>query len=178
MMKPENMMKNHEYIVDRLRRLPRKMLLLHGLDNVTEFVLHELASQYCFDLKKAAYFIDNPDFNCFKGIVGISSAEIHDIEDIWANPDSFTKQMIESPFNQHVRSFTYKSHKKNNESYEKIASIIAHELGLENHSFYSWDMKHDNHGFLICEKNSLPENIVQDDIVVDGLSLLGFCPVH
>src|SRR5204862_3622782 len=136
MMKPENMMNNHAHVIDRLRRLPRKMLLLHGLDNVTEFVLYELASKYCFDLKKAAYFIDNPDFNCLKGVVGISNTELHDIENIWVNPDTFTKYMVESPFNQHVRSFTYKSHKKNNESYEKIANIIAHELGIEKHSFY------------------------------------------
>jgi len=178
-MKSENMVNNHAYVVDRLRRLPRKMLLLHGLDNVTEFVLHELASKHCFDLKKAAYFIDNPDFNCFKGVVGVSNAELHGIEDIWTNPDIFTQQMIQSPFNQHVRSFTYKSHKKHNEPYEKVADAIAHELGIEQYDFYLWNMKHDNHGFLVCEKNDMTsQEKLQDDIVVDGLSLLSFCPVH
>jgi len=177
-MKSENMMNNHAYVVDRLRRLPRKMLLLHGLDNVTEFVLHELASKQCFDLKKAAYFIDNPDFNCFKGIAGISHLEEHPIEDIWTYPDDFTKYMLESPFNQHVRSFAYKSNKKNSEPYETVAHIIAQELGLENYHFYSWDMKHDNHGFLVCEKDSISDPKVHDDILVDGLALLSFCPVH
>jgi len=177
-MKPENMMNNHAHVIDRLRRLPRKMLLLHGSDNVTEFLLYELASKHCFDLKKAAYFIDNPDFNCLKGIVGISNTELHNIEDVWIDPDTFTKSMVESPFNQHVRSFTYKSHKKNNESYEKIATIIANELGIEKHSFYFWDMKHDNHGFLICENNNNIQEKLQDDLIIDGLSLLSFCPVH
>jgi hypothetical protein len=178
-MKPENMMNNHAYVVDRLRRLPRKMLLLHGLDNVTEFVLHELASKHCFDLKKAAYFIDNPDFNCFKGLVGVSHAELHGVEDSWSNPVLFTQHMLNSPFNQHVRSFTYKSHKKNSEPYEKVAHLIANELGIDDYNFYSWDMKHDNHGFVICERNNiLSSDKLHDDLVVDGLSLLSFCPVH
>jgi hypothetical protein len=178
-MKPEIMMNNHAYVIDRLRRLPRKMLLLHGLDNVTEFVLHELASKHCFDLKKAAYFIDNPDFNCFKGVVGISNTGLDTLEDIWINPDTFTQHMLESPFNQHVRSFTYKSHKKHSEPYEKVADNIANELGLASYDFYTWNMKHDNHGFLVCEKNdrNMQEKL-HDDIVIDGLSLLSFCPVH
>ncbi len=179
LMKSDIMKECHSRVIDRLRRLPRKMLLLHGLDNVTEFVLHELASKDCFDLKKAAYFIDNPDFNCFKGVAGISNTEISGIEDIWVSPDAFTKSMTASPFNQHVRSFTYKSHKKNDELYEKVANDLANELGLECYDFYVWDMKHDNHGFLVCEKNdvSLQEKL-HDDIVIDGLSLLSFCPVH
>ena len=178
-MKPENMMYSHAHVVDNLRRLPRKMLNLHGLDNVTEFVLHELCAKNCFNLHKAAYFIDNPDFNCLKGVVGVSSAELHDIEDIWTSPDAFTQQMIESPFNKQVRSFLGESHKRNGEPYEKTAEAIAHELGLNNYGFYSWDMKHNNHGFLVCEKNETDaESHPHDDIIVDGLCLLGFCPVH
>ena len=178
-MKPENMMYSHAHVVDHLRRLPRKMLLLHGLDNVTEFVLHELCSKNCFNLQKAAYFIDNPDFNCLKGVVGVSNAELNDVEDIWTSPDIFTQKMMQSPFNQHVRSFMYESHKKDGKSYDKAAQVIAQELGFGDYGFYSWDMKHNNHGFLICEKNSTnPEEHPQDDIVVDGLCLLSFCPVH
>jgi len=178
-MKNYKVVHNHSHVIDNLRRLPRKMLLLHGLDNVTEFVLHELCGKNCFNLQKAAYFIDNPDFNCLKGVVGVSTAEVHDIEDIWTNPDAFTLQMTQSPFNQHVRSFTYDSHKKNGVSYEKAAESIAHELGFGDYGFYSWDMKHNNHGFLVCEKNNAnPLAHPQDDIVVDGLCLLSFCPVH
>ena len=159
-MKPENMMYSHAHVVDNLRRLPRKMLNLHGLDNVTEFVLHELCGKNCFNLQKAAYFIDNPDFNCLKGVVGVSSAELHDIEDIWTSPDAFTQQMVESPFNKQVRAFLAESHKRNGEPYEKTAQAIAHELGLNNYGFYSWDMKHNNHGFLVCEKMKLMQKVI------------------
>ncbi len=177
LMKPENIMSSHDYVIDRLRQLPRKMLLLHGLGNVNEFVLHELAKN-CFNLKKAAYFIDNPDFNCVKGVAGVSHAELNDVDDIWAQPEMFTQQMMQSPFNQHVRSFSCKSSKKHSEPYEKIAETIAQELGLNAYNFYCWNMKHDNHGFLVCEKNDDTQEKLNDDVVIDGLCLLGFCPIH
>jgi hypothetical protein len=178
-MKPKNMMSNHAHVVDSLRRLPRKMLQLHGLDNVTEFVLHDLSGKDCFNLHKAAYFIDNPDFNFFKGIAGVSHNEKHNVDDIWVNPDVFTQHMMQSPFNQQVRSLTGNSHKKNGELSIKTAEAIAHELGLDDYGFYSWDMKHNNHGFLVCEKNKDGhDHHIEDDIIIDGLSLLSFCPVH
>lgn len=177
-MKRESVMHGHSNVADHLRRLPRKMLLLHGLDNVTEFVLHELCSKNCFNMNKAAYFVDNPDFNCLKGVVGVSHDEMHGIDDIWQDPQSFTQKMLESPFNQHVRSFTYDSHKRNGDLYENAALSIASELGIKNYNFYSWDLKHNNHGFFICEKDENSQDHPQEDVVVDGLCLLGFCPVH
>lgn len=178
-MKQENLLHGHAHIIDNLRRLPRKMLNLHGLDNVTEFVLHELSSKSCFNLKKAAYFIDNPDFNCLKGVVGVSNVELHDIEDVWKHPELFTQYMAESSFNKNVRSLMAHSHKKNDMDHKDAAKIIADQLGLNDYSYYSWDMKHNNHGFLVCEKDEgLDAALPHDDIIIDGLSLLGFCPVH
>lgn len=178
-MKPEkNMMNNHARVLDSLRRLPRKMLNVHGIDNMTEFVLHELSGKNCFNLQKAAYFIDNPDFNCLKGVVGVSHDELHNLDDIWSNPEAFTEYMAQSPFNTHVRSFLSTSHKRHGELYEKTAESLAKELGLDSYGFYSWDMKHNNHGFLVCQKNNDHALNTDEDIIVDGLSLLGFCPVH
>src|SRR5438445_11567888 len=108
-MKPEMMMYRNAQIADSLRRLPRKMLQLHGLDNVTDFVLHELCSKDCFNMPKAAYFVDNPAFNCLKGVVGIAGTELQGVENIWANPDQFVQTVAQSPFNQKVRSFNYES---------------------------------------------------------------------
>ena len=178
-MKPEKIIHRHGQIVDNLRRLPRKMLQIHGLDNATEFVLHELCSKDCFNISKAAYFIDNPDFNHLKGVVGVSANDLANVVNIWENPDLFTQQMVQSPFNQTVRSFVCESRKRRDQSEQDFAKTIAQELGLKDYGFYSWDMKHDNHGFLVCEKNSIDEaDCPQDDVIVDGLSLLSFCPVH
>jgi hypothetical protein len=178
-MKPEMIASRHAQIVDNLRRLPRKMLQIHGHDNVTDFVLHELCSKDYFNIPKAAYFVDNPSFNCLKGIVGIFGQELEGFENIWASPDRFIEKVAQSQFHQKVRSFNYESRKNRGHSHEAMAETIAQELGLKDHVFYSWDMKHDNHGFLVCEKNSSQEfDHPQEDVVVDGLSLLSFCPVY
>lgn len=178
-MKRESMMNYHAHVIDHLRRLPRKMLNVHGMDNVTEFVLHELSGKNCFNLPKAAYFIDNPDFNCFKGIAGVSHKETHAIDDIWQSPDLFTQQMRISPFNNRVRAVLVESHKRNNIPYEKLAETIANDLDLNDYQFYSWDMKHNNHGLLVCEKDTKEDQEdLSDDTIIDGLCLLGFCPVH
>ena len=91
-MKPELLMDRNAQIAYSLRRLPRKMLQLHGLDNITDFVLHELCSKDCFNIPKAAYFVENPAFNCFKGVVGVSGTELQDVGDIWTNPEMFLQR--------------------------------------------------------------------------------------
>jgi hypothetical protein len=156
------------------------MLQLHGRDNVTDFVLHELCSKDCFNMPKAAYFIDNPAFNCLKGVVGVSGAELTNSGNIWENPDEFIQQITRSPFNQKVRSFTYDSRKNRGHSEQAMAETIAQELGLSDYGFYSWDMKHDNHGFLVCEKDTVSsqDGHATEDVIVDGLCLLSFCPIY
>src|SRR5207253_3050442 len=103
-MKPELLMYRNAQIADRLRRLPRKILQLHGLENVTDFVLHALCSNDCFNIPKAAYFVENPAFNCLKGVVGVSTAELQGVDNIWTSPDQFMQMIAQSSFNQKVRS--------------------------------------------------------------------------
>jgi len=135
-MKPELLMYRNAQIADSLRRLPRKMLQLHGLENVTDFVLHELCSKDCFNIPKGAYFVENPAFNCLKGVVGVSAVELQGIENIWMSHDQFIETIAQSPFNQKVRSFQYESHKNRGHSPEAMAEIIARELGLGDYGFY------------------------------------------
>lgn len=177
-MKPDTLNRDAQ-IFDSLRRLPRKILQLHGHDSVTHFVLHELCSKNCFNIPKAAYFIDNPAFNCLKGIAGLCQEEMSDIKNIWESPDSFSDHIIQSPFNQKVRSFNYESRKNRGHSHEAMAETIANNLGMKDYGFYFWDMKHDNHGLLVCEKDdSHPLEHPHNEIVTDGLCLLGFCPIY
>jgi hypothetical protein len=173
------MLKRHHAVLNRLSQLPRKMLSLKDQGNITEFVLHELCQADCFDLEKAAYFVDNPDFDCLKGVAGVwrpeAYATAHD--DIWQNPNSFTAHMQGSPFNQKVRDFMRSSLRKNQESDEEIVHIIAQELHMENPGYYSWDMKHYNHGLLVYEKPCKKGDSCDVDTVLNGLSLLSFCPI-
>ena len=51
---------------------------------------------------------------------------------------------------------------------------IAEQLGMNEFKYCTWDMKHDNHGYLIYQPN---EQEIELDDLLNGLSLLGFCPI-
>lgn len=168
----------HYAMLSRLSSLPRKMLSLKGHENITEFVLHELCNKQCFDLSKAAYFVDNPDFDCLKGVAGFCAVEAYNPEtNIWANPSAFSTHMQGSQFNQKVRTITHKSMRKDNKKDQEIVDRVARELNLQTPGYYSWDMKHDNHGLLIYERQCKEGDSCDVDSVLNGLSLLGFCPI-
>lgn len=159
-----------------LAGLPRKILQLHGRDNVTEFVLHELGTEDCFNLQRIAYVVDNPDFNCLKGVAGYCHQEAyHPRHSIWEEPDIFSEHMKKSAFNSKIRNFYKPSQVKNGASDAQIVAEIARELDFSNPSFYAWTMKHDNHGILLYEKAD--NDSCPCDYLLDGLCLIGFCPV-
>ena len=56
---------------ERLADLPKRMVPLYDLEaigNIPEFVLHDLCHEDCFNLKKAAFLVDNPDFDSLQGV--------------------------------------------------------------------------------------------------------------
>src|SRR5689334_1067630 len=88
------------YILHTLVSIPKKILASHDIENLTELVLHELCDKKCLDLERAAYFVDNPDFNFFRGITGIDRIEIvNGDQSHWDNHEDFTVSMRKSPFN-------------------------------------------------------------------------------
>ena len=86
--------------------------------------------------------------------------------------------MNQSSFNTLVRSLNHCSVKKNAESEKTIVDAVAKDLGMKNIGFCSLGSKHDNHGFLVCEKDGADQEKAADDVIVDGLCLLSFCPVY
>lgn len=151
---------------------------MQGNDNITELVMHELCNEYCFNLEKAAYLIDNPDFDCLKGIAGFARSEAYSAgQNIWDDPKKFTQHVQAASFNNKVRSYYRNSFTKQGESEEVVAKYIAKDLGLEEYGYLSWHMKHDNHGLFIYQK-ACADDTCADDYILDGLSLLGFCPIY
>jgi len=159
-----------------LSGLPRRMLGLHGADNVTEFVLYDLCQKDCFNLTKAAYFVDNPDFNCTKGVAGFSREERGDSCNIWENPHGFSSEMQGSQFNNKVRSVASCSLKKGGNLHDELAKNIARDLDFKNYAYCTWNMKHDNHGFVLYEKADAHDAFA-DEHLLNGLSLLSYCPI-
>lgn len=157
-----------------LCKIPKNILKLHGDHNISEFVMHDLCCKDCFNFNKAAYLIDNPDFNCLQGVVGYNQDEAYQSDNIWDARDAFTSHMQQSPFNQKVRTYTQYSCKNCEMPDEAIMEKVAKELGMDTFAYCSWQMKHDNHGYLIYQSN---EHNVNPETLLNGLSLLGFCPI-
>ena len=163
-------------ILHAMSCLPRNILSLHGRDNAIEFVLHELCKDQCFNLSHAAYVVDNPDFDCMKGIAGYDREQAYQPRtDIWHERDQFSDHMKKSSFNAKVRELCKCSLKKKGKSDKEIVEEIAHDLGFKKPRYYAWDMKYDNRGLLLYEKFDTQD--CDCDYLLDGLCFLGFCPV-
>ena len=176
-MEHTNMSQRHKQLLVCLSHLPSKMLSIHGLANITEFVLHELCQSSCFNLKKAAYFIDNPDFDCLQGVAGFSKEEEYrKNDDFWRSPEEFTEHMRSCVFNNKVRSLQRTSIHKVQGSHEHIARDLASQLSFQQpYSMLSWPLKHDNKGMLVFERDDAEEGV--DEFITNGLHFLAFCPV-
>jgi hypothetical protein len=176
-MKKKNQEQRRNELLRCICKLPRQMTLIHGADNMTEFLLHHLADPNCFNFSKAAYFVDNPDFNLFKGVAGFHRLEAFQEEDHWGNPKQFTSHMKDASFNRRVRTVGKKSHKKENKSKQEIITSLAQELELEKPAHHAWKMKYDNHGLLIFELANEDERDLVEENLEESLYLFGFAPV-
>jgi hypothetical protein len=67
--------------------------------------------------------------------------------------------------------------RKNNCSDNEVVEILGKALHMTNPGYYAWDMKHDNHGLLVYEKAYKEGDACDLDTVMNGLSLLAFCPI-
>lgn len=155
--------------------IPKHMIKLHGTENVTEFLLHNLGQQNCFNFSKAAYFIDNPDFDHFKGIAGFSQEESYQPKiNHWSEAEDFSRHMEQATFNKKVRDVCRCSIKKNKMKEEEVIQDLSNELRILNPQYVVWPIKHDNHGLFLFEKNA--EETVEEHLE-SALQLFGFCPV-
>lgn len=157
--------------------LPKKMLDVHGSENVTEYLLHHLAAPECFNMTKAAYFVDNPDFDKLKGVVGYSKHEAYQEANHWDQKDPFTKHMQQADFNKTVRSLEQTSPHKNQQQFGQLVGQISKELGLSKPDHHVWKMKHENHGLLIFELSDEQDREIIDEYLQASLYLFGFCPI-
>jgi hypothetical protein len=150
----------------------------HELENLSEFVLHELCTGPCFNVHKAAYFINNLDFNIMRGVSGYNHQEEHArMHDRWQRQDHFTTSMQNSLFNQKIRSYTQLTAFQPGQSSERyVVDKLADHLEIAQPSYHVWNLKHANHGLLIYEP------LVHDvagthSHVMDALYYLSFCPI-
>lgn len=179
-----NISPRHEQLLC-FARLPQKMLALSFSDNLVEFVLHELCSSRCFNIAKAAYFIDNGDFDCLKGIAGFDKANEfeNNVQESWSSPEEFTCHMSNCRFNRQIRSLLLPSPTRTHQSMAELVNVLSHTLDITQPQYYTWMLKHDNRGILIYQLSE--PNLESDDNTQElfdtellcGLHILAFCPV-
>ncbi len=170
----------HHQLLTCLSCLPRKILSVYGIDNATEFVLHELCAARCLDLYKAAYFVDNPDFDCCKGVTGFSSDEEYmNGSSHWDDPEAFSHHMLQCAFNKKVRALALPSFiRAQREKKDVLKELISH-LNLTNPLYFTWDIKNNNCGILLIEQKAHQDAFDEtlQEHFLNGLYLLGFCPI-
>jgi hypothetical protein len=163
-------------VVHRLTRIPRQLLHTTEYENLAELVLGELCHQQCFNVSRAAYFVDNPEFNCARGVAGYDERDHSDrAESCWIERDAFGLRMKCSSFNEKVRSLAPFSISRAAERSYALAQLAdALEISVPSVTFF--DMPHQNKGFVLFEK---PEADITEleSFWEDACSLLAFCPL-
>ncbi len=170
-MKPKDVSPRYREMLRNFAHIPRQMLAIHDRDNLSEFVLHSLCAKNCLNLSKAVYLVDNPDFDCLKGVAGFNK-ELENPAEIWKNAHQFSQHMQHCGFNKKVKGISRPSVQHGNRN--KLLHSIADELHIVEPVVYEWPIKFDNHGILLLEA---PELNDYDKELLEGLCILGFCPV-
>lgn len=179
-MEQKDLITRKQQLLYRLSSLPKKIVDAHEIDNLAEFVLYELCHPECLNFGKAAFFVDNPDFDCLRGIAGIATEDhVHalDSQDVWQIHDVFTDTMKKSSFNASVRAVSTPSLAKSGMPVEQEVVRIMQMLTLQNPAWCSFNTKHGNRGILIFEQKPEDKEHVMEDQIVSGASLLAFCPI-
>jgi hypothetical protein len=178
----------HYSVLLKLNALPERMVTAHHYHNLAEYVLHELCDPLCLSLHKAAFLLDNPDFDTLKGVAGVHHQERftapssmpHENEDgsVWQHTDQFTEHMANCRFNKAVRSVQRKSAQRTAMPWSECAAELADEMVFEQDKWgwLTFAAKHGNTGILIFESpdQSNPE---REASLACSVSLLGLCPV-
>ena len=165
-------------LLQHLGNLRKMIVHNHELDNLSEFVLHDLCSGPCSNVGKAAYFVNNPDFRALRGITGYDKREPQaQLHDAWNNQKQFVASMKNSSFNQKVRGSNQESFEKGKSSEKYMVQKLADQLEIENPAYHVWNLKHANHGLLIYEPTIHDVRHDQEHLL-DSLYYLSFCPVY
>jgi len=140
------------------------------VDNMTKFVVYEICSKNCFGLKKAAFFVNNPDFKWCRGIVGYEAREDSLALTTEADIIAFFEN---SSFHATTISVERPTYEKND---RVMIQKIADHLHMTSHHFCTLPLKYGNDGLFMYEFFNASDKI-NIDIIQNIIALIGFCPL-
>ncbi len=168
---------SHLNIVENILELPGTILKNHDKHGIHDLILHNIASEKCLNFSKAAYLIDNPDFNCLQGICGYSkkcSPKLTALE-----TDKQLEAIKNCQYNTLVKDFKDESLKAKNITFSdsnfKNLHKLAQSLEIEKPEIFSWDLKHNNYGILIFENQEKHCCNWKEKLLSKVAHLLGMC---
>lgn len=164
-------------LVAKLLGLPHKILSHNEVDGLEQMVLHELGHDSHFGLSKAGYLIDNPEFNCLKGIAGYCKSEcpMHKL-DVWQDPKLFADDMKDAHFHRQISHFLDNSLTRvgADNLQTDLLLMLGNKMGMTTPGFITWKMKHGNNGILLFEENGMP-HARRRDLLHHFVALLSLC---
>ena len=167
-------------LTSNLSALLHKVLNYHDVDGLSQMVLHELGHDDCFGLKRATYLVDNPDFDHLLGVAGYCKQDCpcHK-KDLWQDPYSFKGDMKGAPYHNQVQNFLNSSLKRKEIDLNSAKEVkeLGIQLGIQVPEFFSWNMKHGNHGLLIFEHGEKPVKDWRKELLSNVAALLSFCGI-
>lgn len=167
-------------LANHLSGLLHKVLFYHEVDGLPDMILHELGHDNCFGLKKATYLVDNPDFDHLLGVAGFCKNECpYHKNDLWQNPYTFKNDMKKAQYHNDVKNFLRDSLRRRDINLNDSEDVkeLGVNLGIESPNYFSWNMKHGNHGLLIFEQGNRPINTWRRNFLANIAALLSFCAI-
>lgn len=167
-----------QLLLTMLLDLPNKILNHHEVDGLAQLILHDISHGHHFGFKRATYLVDNPEFDCLRGVAGYVDDECkHHKDDVWADPRTFVHDMREAQFHNQLLQLARSSIKKSskNANHLDIVRNVALDLGMVNPWVYAQDLRHGNHGILIVEEGVKRLDKDDHDLLAHISAILGFC---
>lgn len=159
-----------------LHHLPRKVATNQHVDSLTALVLLDLCHHSKFNLQKAAYFIDNPDFNILRGVAGFDHEHHHQEPDAqWSCPDDFHSHLCSSQFHNQIRAIERESIKRQQANEAEFLARLGQSVGIQNPHHIALNLKHDNYGYLLYQAPQDHDAELQE-FLTNSAYILAFCP--
>lgn len=165
-------------LVNSLLIIPQKIVQHQSAEGLAQAILHEIAGPQGFALKRAAYIVDNPDFDCMKGVAGFCKNDALDTSGMWDRLGSFVNDSKQASFVKEVCRFEDKSLRRRDITTKDHPEIfrIADGFGINQPQTMSWGIKHDNHGLFLFEPG---DNVCvwRHALLANVVAMLGLCAI-
>ena len=165
-------------LLTMLLDLPNKILNNHEIDGLAQLILHDIAHDQHFGFRRASYLVDNPEFDCMRGVAGFVRDECrHHREDMWNDPRAFIHDMREASFHNRLLQLGGKSIRRDakGNAHLDVVRNIAYDLGMVNPWVYPQDLRHGNHGILIVEEGDKRLDADDHELLAHVSAILGLC---